>query len=97
MKPSDLSRHLPSLLRAGVLAGAATVFCWPLTVASGVAAAVAGALGADALGRRQANLRLASVLGTAFLTLVIGTWLARTLAASPLLAGVLGPVATPSI
>ena len=38
MKPRELPSHLPGLLRAAVLAGAATVFCWPLTVSSGVTA-----------------------------------------------------------
>ncbi len=90
-------KTVPSLLRGLVLAAAAVIFCWPLTVASGVvtaaAGALAGALVADRLFFRAPALRLASVLAAAFLALVAGTWLARALAASPLVAGALGPVA----
>ena len=73
------------------------IFGWPLTVASGVAAAAAGALAGALLGDRlffrYPALRLPSVLAAAFLALAAGTWLARALAASPLVAGALGPVA----
>jgi len=87
----------PGVLRALVLAAAAVVLCWPLTVGGGVVAAavggLAGALGADALARRRPPLRLAGALGLALLAFLLGAWGVRTLSASALFAGLLGPVA----
>ncbi len=95
-----------SLLRALVLAFAAVILCWPLTVTAGVVAAAAGAL-AGALAADRANarfppaprggdgrprLRPASVLLVATAALAAGVWASRLLVASSIAAGVLGPV-----
>ena len=88
-----------SLLRALVLAFAAVILCWPLTVTAGIfsaaAGAVAGALAADRTSTiRTPQPRLASVLLLASATLAAGVWAARLLVSSSIAAGVLGPVLT---
>ncbi len=90
---------LVSLLRALVLAFAAVVLCWPLTVTTGILAAAAGALlgtlAADrtsALG--QPRPRLASMLLLALVTLAAGVWASRLLVSSSIVAGLLSPVLT---
>ncbi len=97
-----------SLLRALVLAAAAVILCWPLTVAAGVAAAAAGALAGALLadrvssgfsfaplrGDRRPRLRLASMLLLAAATLAAGAWASRLLVASSFAAGLLSPVLT---
>lgn len=86
---------LISLLRAVVLAAAAAILCWPLTVTSGVFLAIlgalVGALAADMASRT--SLRLAGVLSICTLILVIGTWTARLVVNSTFLASAFGPVA----
>ncbi len=88
-----------SLLRALVLAFAATILCWPLTVTAGVLSAAAGALtGALAADRssslRRPRPRLISVLLLASAVLATGVWASRLLVASSIAAGMLGPVLT---
>ncbi|MCG8461134.1 MAG: transglutaminase domain-containing protein [Holophagales bacterium] len=81
-------------LRALVLATAAVVLCWPLTIPPGLAAAGAGAfLGAFAGDRAaRSRLRLASGLGLALLALLLGTVLARAIVGTTLPSRILGPV-----
>ncbi|MEM9597815.1 MAG: transglutaminase domain-containing protein [Acidobacteriota bacterium] len=87
-------RRVVGLLRAGVLASAAVVLCWSLTVATGVAAAalgaVLGALLADRVARSPA--RLASALVLAAATLAAGAWAARLPVRTAWIADLLGPV-----
>ncbi len=92
-------RWIASLLRALVLASAAIILCWPLTVASGVWAAAAGALAGALAADRVSSLdrprpRLASVLLLAAAALVAGVWASRLLVGSSFAAGVLSPVLT---
>ncbi|MEM7351726.1 MAG: transglutaminase-like domain-containing protein [Acidobacteriota bacterium] len=92
-------RLVPSLLRASVLALAAVILCWRLTVPLGIAAAVAGAflgaLAADRLSRDQRlPLRLPSVLALSFLLLVVGVWVSRLVVGLSFVADFLGPVLT---
>ncbi len=85
---------LVSALRAAVLAVAAGLLSWNLTVGSGVVAAVAGAL-AGALAADLASrgrLRLPSALLLALVALAVGSWGAWLVATSPLFAGLLGPL-----
>ncbi len=90
---------IASSLRALVLALAAVILCWPLTVTVGVVSAalgaVAGALIADrASALHQPRPRLASVLLLALAVLVAGVWGSRLLVASSQVAGLLGPMTT---
>ena len=96
---SSWKRWLPSLLRSTVLALAAAILCWRLTVPLGIAAAVAGAvlgaLLADRLGTEdRLPLRLASVLVLSTLTLALGVWTSRLLVDLSFIAELLGPVQT---
>ncbi len=91
---------MASWLRAAVLAGAATLLCWPLTVASGVAAAIVGAFGgalaADRLSGNNSStpqLRLPTVLAATAAVLLLGTAGARLLVTLPAFAAAAGPVA----
>ncbi len=89
---------LPSLLRALVLALAAAILCWRLTVPIGVAMAIAGALvgaiTADRLGRdRGSPLRLGTVLLLSLVIAAIGAWAARVVVGSSAAASLLGPMA----
>jgi transglutaminase-like putative cysteine protease len=99
MKRLELGHRLASWLRAAVLAGAVALLCWPLTVASGVAAAVVGALlgalSADRLEKSDSlpELRLGTVLAAAAAVLLLGTAGARLLATVPAFAAAAGPVA----
>ena len=94
MSRPALAPGLVSLLRAAVLAIAAVLLCWPLTVAAGVATAALGALaGAVAADRASGTrLRLGSVVVLAVAAVGIGSWLARIAVQSSLVAGILGPV-----
>ncbi len=89
---------MASWLRAAVLAGAATVLCWPLTVTTGVVAAIAGALlgalAADRLGKSDSTpeLRLPTVLAGTVMVSLLGTAGARLLATVPAFAAAAGPV-----
>lgn len=90
---------LVSLLRALVLAFAAVVLCWPLTVTTGVLAAAAGALLGAVIADRTSALeaprpRLASMLLLALLALAAGVWGSRLLVGSSTVAGLLSPVLT---
>lgn len=87
--------RLSSWLRALVLATAAIVLSWPLTVATGVVAAAVSAfvatLLADAMSR--SSLRLGGVLGLAAALFTVGWLMVGWLVASDL-AAILGPLAT---
>ncbi len=98
---------LISFLRATVMAAAAAILCWPLTVTSGVLLAIggalAGALAADmasrfggpctgARGDDGPRIRLASVLALSLIAIVVGSWGARLVVKSSFAAGLLGPV-----
>lgn len=87
-------RRLVRQLRAAVMATAAVVLCWPLTVAWGVAAAALGAVAGAVWGDHAArsSLRLASALTMAALSFAAGLLLARGLVSSVLVASVIGPV-----
>ncbi len=90
---------IASWLRALVLALAAVILCWPLTVTAGVVSAalgaVAGALAADRASRlREPRPRLASFLLLALAVLIAGVWGSRWLVGTSQIAGLLGPMVT---
>ncbi len=91
-------RWISSLLRALVLALAAVILCWRLTVTAGIAmavvGAVVGALAADRLSARAPRLRLPSVLLLCLAVLGCGAVGARLAVRGTLLASALGPVNT---
>lgn len=98
-----MAELLTRCMRGMLLAGAAALLCWRLTVTAGVAAAVAGAflgaLLADRLeGSRQVSgglrLRLASALLTAVAAAFLGLLAARWLASTAWIAETLGTAAT---
>ncbi len=106
LRGDDRRGRITSLLRALVLAFAAVILCWPLTVGAGVASAAAGALAgalaadrtsarfpsASLRGDRRPQLRLASVLLLAMMVLATGVWASRLLITSSIAAGILGPM-----
>jgi transglutaminase-like putative cysteine protease len=86
---------LTSFLRAVVLATAAAVLCWPLTVTSGVLLAVLGALAGAVAGdlASRTRLRFSGMLAICLAVLAAGTWTARLAVKSETVARALGPVA----
>lgn len=93
--PQPALPGLVSFLRAVVLAAAAAILCWPLTVTSGVLLAILGALAGAVAGDMASRtpLRLSGVLVICTVTIVLGTWTAALAVKTDLVAGVLGPVA----
>ncbi len=93
---------MTSRLRAVALAAAAAVFWQPLSVATGIVAAAAGALvaapAADHVARTSADaarrLRVTSWLGLALATSTVGVLVAHGLTAFAFPANVVGPIAT---
>ena len=87
---------IASLLRALVLALAAVILCWPLTVSAGIAmavvGAVCGALAADRIAASGLRFRLSSVLLLCLSVLGLGVLFARLTVRSTALASLLGPV-----
>lgn len=86
---------LISFLRAVVLAIAAAMLCWPLTVTSGVLLAVLGALAGAVAGDLASRTRLRSsgMLAVCVVLLAAGTWTAHLAVRSETVARALGPVA----
>lgn len=96
-KTSPLQSFRPTLvsfLRALVLAAAALITAWPLTVGTGVLMALLGAfLGALSADRAAATpLRLPSTLMISGAAFVVGVFAARFLVTTSLFASVVGPV-----
>lgn len=89
-----LKPGLVSFLRALVLAAAAAILCWPLTVTSGVLLAVAGALAGAVAGdlASRTRLKVSGALTVCLVVLVAGTWTARLAVKSEVAARALGPV-----
>ena len=86
---------LVSFLRALVMASAAAILCWPLTVTSGVLLAILGAMAGAMAGDMAARtaLRLSGVMTICTVILVLGTWTARLAVKGKWVAAALGPVA----
>lgn len=86
-----------SALRGGVLAVAAAVSWWVITVPAGVAAAAfaafAAALSADAVATGATRLRTRAVLGGGALVAGLGVWLARSVIHADVVAEAIGSVA----
>lgn len=96
---SSRKQWIVSTLRAVVLGLVAAILCWPLTIATGVAAAVlgavAGALSGDRLSvERRLPFRLSSALVVSFLLLLVGVSTARFLVTAKVFSSLLGPPAT---
>lgn len=88
-------RQVVSRLRAAVLALAAVILCWNLTVTTGIVAAAVGAyLGARFADRSRvaSSLRLGAGLTLALLAATVGGLLSRLAVRSDLLAGLVGPL-----
>ncbi|MEM8997887.1 MAG: transglutaminase domain-containing protein, partial [Acidobacteriota bacterium] len=93
---TDRRRRVVRRLRALVMATAAVVLCWPLSVTWGVVAAAVGAAVGAVWGDRAARspLRLPSTLALTATFFAVGWLVTRLVVGSGLLAGLLGPVVT---
>jgi protein-glutamine gamma-glutamyltransferase len=82
------------LVRAIVLAAAAVVFCWPLTIETGLVAAGLGAAVGVAAGEvlGTTRLRFAGLAAGALFVALLGTWLARASVTYSILPEILGPM-----
>lgn len=92
--PSPALPGVVSFLRALVLAVAATILCWPLTVTSGVLLAILGAMAGAMAGdmASRTSLRVSGVLSICSILVILGTWTARLMVKSTFIASALGPV-----
>ena len=87
-------RWLIAALRAGVLATAAVVLCWPLTNTAGLVAAALGAVSGAVLGEPlgRSRLRTGSALLLSLVFLLLGSQLARAWVSWSWIVAALGPV-----